>query len=116
MFGPEKGKDGKIGKTDEELIRDLISIHNAENWLGGDGDDFAPSFFGGGTDDIPLATPTPVSRGDYSTEQVNGDSQKEVAVTCASPEKSNKDTEPVLKDTDSSSADSQLASKADEGV
>lgn len=45
VFGPEKGKDGNIGKTDEELIHDLISIHNAENWLGGEGDDFAPNFF-----------------------------------------------------------------------
>eukprot|EP00096_Caligus_rogercresseyi_P014627 TRINITY_DN712_c3_g1_i1.p1 TRINITY_DN712_c3_g1~~TRINITY_DN712_c3_g1_i1.p1 ORF type:complete len:383 (+),score=127.69 TRINITY_DN712_c3_g1_i1:592-1740(+) len=34
VFGPLKGKGGNIGKTDEELIADLISIHNAENWLG----------------------------------------------------------------------------------
>jgi hypothetical protein len=27
-----------IGKSDEDLIRDLINIHNAENWLGMDGD------------------------------------------------------------------------------
>ena len=38
VFGPEKGKGGNIGKTDEALIADLISIHNAENWLGMDGD------------------------------------------------------------------------------
>lgn len=38
VFGPEKGRGGNIGKSDEELIRDLISIHNAENWLGMDGD------------------------------------------------------------------------------
>ena len=38
VFGPEKGKGGNIGKTDEKLISDLISIHNAENWLGMDGD------------------------------------------------------------------------------
>ena len=38
VFGPEKGKGGNIGKTDEKLIADLISIHNAENWLGMDGD------------------------------------------------------------------------------
>lgn len=39
MFGPSKGKGGDIGgKTDEELVRDLINIHNAENWLGIDGD------------------------------------------------------------------------------
>ena len=34
VFGPEKGKGGRIGKTDDQLIQDLISIHNAENWLG----------------------------------------------------------------------------------
>ncbi|XP_046735586.1 RNA pseudouridylate synthase domain-containing protein 2-like isoform X2 [Diprion similis] len=38
VFGPMKGKGGNIGKTDEELVKDLIGIHNAENWLGMDGD------------------------------------------------------------------------------
>ncbi|XP_065357201.1 pseudouridylate synthase RPUSD2-like isoform X3 [Calliphora vicina] len=39
VFGPLKGQGGDIGgKTDEELVRDLINIHNAENWLGIDGD------------------------------------------------------------------------------
>lgn len=39
VFGPNKGKGGDIGgKTDEQLVRDLINIHNAENWLGIDGD------------------------------------------------------------------------------
>uniref|UniRef100_A0A1B6MUR0 Pseudouridylate synthase RPUSD2 n=2 Tax=Cicadellinae TaxID=33370 RepID=A0A1B6MUR0_9HEMI len=38
VFGPEKGRGGNIGKSDDDLIRDLISIHNAENWLGMDGD------------------------------------------------------------------------------
>merc|ERR1719458_1612317 len=38
VFGPEKGKGGRIGKSDEKLIEDLISIHNAENWLGMDDD------------------------------------------------------------------------------
>lgn len=34
-----KGKGGDLGgKTDEDLVRDLIHIHNAENWLGMDGD------------------------------------------------------------------------------
>ncbi|QQP36312.1 Uncharacterized protein FKW44_021365, partial [Caligus rogercresseyi] len=32
------GKGGLIGKSDEQLIQDLIAIHNAENWLGMDGD------------------------------------------------------------------------------
>ncbi|KAH8246775.1 hypothetical protein KR038_008687 [Drosophila bunnanda] len=39
VFGPLKGRSGDIGgKTDDELIRDLINIHNAENWLGIDCD------------------------------------------------------------------------------
>ncbi|KAK3931352.1 RNA pseudouridylate synthase domain-containing protein 2 [Frankliniella fusca] len=38
VFGPNKGKGGLIGKADDELIRDLVNIHNAENWLGMDGD------------------------------------------------------------------------------
>ena len=49
VFGPEKGKGGRIGKSDEELISQLISIHNAENWLGIEGDDSGGSagdFFG----------------------------------------------------------------------
>lgn len=39
MFGPLKGRGGDIGgKSDEDLVRDLINIHNAENWLGIDSD------------------------------------------------------------------------------
>ena len=38
VFGPTKGKGGLIGKSDDQLIQDLIAIHNAENWLGMDGD------------------------------------------------------------------------------
>lgn len=39
VFGPNKGKGGDIGgKTDEQLVKDLINIHNAENWLGIDGE------------------------------------------------------------------------------
>jgi RluA family pseudouridine synthase len=33
IFGPEKGRKGKFGKTDEQLVQDLIIAHNAENWL-----------------------------------------------------------------------------------
>ncbi|KAH8306686.1 hypothetical protein KR044_006529 [Drosophila immigrans] len=37
VFGPLKGRGGDIGgKTAEQLINDLITIHNAENWLGTD--------------------------------------------------------------------------------
>ena len=32
VFGTNKGKGGHIGKTDDQLIQDLIAIHNAENW------------------------------------------------------------------------------------
>ena len=42
VFGPEKGKGGRIGKSDDKLIADLISIHNAENWLGLDEDGLGP--------------------------------------------------------------------------
>ncbi|XP_050327877.1 pseudouridylate synthase RPUSD2-like [Bactrocera neohumeralis] len=39
VFGPLKGRGGDIGgRTDEELVKDLIHVHNAENWLGVDGD------------------------------------------------------------------------------
>ncbi|XP_076256012.1 pseudouridylate synthase RPUSD2-like isoform X3 [Rhynchophorus ferrugineus] len=39
VFGPLKGKGGDLGgKSDDELVKDLIHIHNAENWLGMDGD------------------------------------------------------------------------------
>lgn len=32
VFGPEKGRAGNFGKTDEQLVKDLIYSHNAENW------------------------------------------------------------------------------------
>jgi len=38
VFGSGKGKGGVIDKSDDQLIKDLIAIHNAENWLGMDGD------------------------------------------------------------------------------
>ncbi|CAL4062719.1 unnamed protein product [Meganyctiphanes norvegica] len=38
VFGPNKGKGGILSKSDDQLIQDLIKIHNAENWLGMDGD------------------------------------------------------------------------------
>ena len=51
VFGPNKGKGGDIGKSDDQLIQDLIAIHNAENWLGMDGDSDLSMFNkdGGGT-------------------------------------------------------------------
>ncbi|KAL4154447.1 hypothetical protein QTP88_000311 [Uroleucon formosanum] len=32
IFGPEKGRDGNFGKTDEQLVQDLIKTHNAKSW------------------------------------------------------------------------------------
>ena len=46
VFGPLKGKGGHIGKSDDQLIQDLIAIHNAENWLGMDGDSDLSMFNG----------------------------------------------------------------------
>ena len=34
MFGPNKGKGGDIGKSDDDLVKELMEIHNSENWLG----------------------------------------------------------------------------------
>lgn len=39
VFGPLKGRGGDYGgQTDEEVVQHLINLHNAENWLGIDGD------------------------------------------------------------------------------
>jgi len=39
VFGPLKGRGGDIGGiTEEQLINNLITIHNAENWLGLEGE------------------------------------------------------------------------------
>ncbi|XP_017075672.2 LOW QUALITY PROTEIN: RNA pseudouridylate synthase domain-containing protein 2 [Drosophila eugracilis] len=42
VFGPLKGRGGDIGGiTEDQLIKNLISIHNAENWLGLEGEQIA---------------------------------------------------------------------------
>ncbi|XP_037711400.1 RNA pseudouridylate synthase domain-containing protein 2 isoform X2 [Drosophila subpulchrella] len=42
VFGPLKGRGGDIGGiTEEQLINNLITIHNAENWLGLEGEPVA---------------------------------------------------------------------------
>jgi hypothetical protein len=64
VFGPEKGKGGRIGKSDEQLIQDLISIHNAENWLGMDDD--SP---GGGLGPAPVSIQPSVSPKDDAKKQ-----------------------------------------------
>ncbi|XP_070067655.1 pseudouridylate synthase RPUSD2 isoform X3 [Drosophila takahashii] len=44
VFGPLKGRGGDIGGiTQEQLITNLITIHNAENWLGLEGEQVAPT-------------------------------------------------------------------------
>ncbi|XP_039226767.1 RNA pseudouridylate synthase domain-containing protein 2 isoform X3 [Drosophila yakuba] len=49
VFGPLKGKGGDIGGiTEEQLISNLISIHNAENWLGLEGDQIVSAEIKGG--------------------------------------------------------------------
>jgi len=106
VFGPEKGKDGIIGKSDEDLIQDLISIHNAENWLGGDGDEFAPSFFsGGGTEDA--ATPTGIDlKIDNHKESTASPVISEVPAV-ATEDNNKSETKAVLKeDTESENATS----------
>lgn len=76
VFGPEKGKGGITGKTDEQLIQELITIHNAENWLGSEGDDGGGGMFisnGGSSSSQP---PPPSSLGVPRTESdavVGGD-------------------------------------------
>lgn len=42
IFGPEKGRGGNFGKTDEQLVKDLIFAHNAENWKKIDGEPIFP--------------------------------------------------------------------------
>lgn len=67
VFGPNKGKGGIVGKTDSQLIQDLIAIHNAENWLGMDGDSELSMFNKDGKEDDSASvasdskTPSPTS-------------------------------------------------------
>ncbi|CAG7733055.1 unnamed protein product [Allacma fusca] len=68
VFGPEKGKGGLIGKTDEQLIADLISIHNAENWLGIEGEES-----GGPSGDI-FGPPRPTPESDNHSSSSCGQS------------------------------------------
>ena len=58
VFGPDKGRAGNTGKTEEQLITDLVRIHNAENWLGEDGE-----FVTFDTDDVAVSTSDAVSGG-----------------------------------------------------
>jgi len=36
IFGPEKGKGGNLGKSQEQLVEDLIKYHTVENWINSD--------------------------------------------------------------------------------
>ena len=69
VFGPEKGKAGKIGKSDDQLIADLIAIHNAENWLGMDDNVGGGGGDGGGG---LMALPPPPSSAGVKENKVPG--------------------------------------------
>ncbi|XP_067008094.2 pseudouridylate synthase RPUSD2 [Anabrus simplex] len=81
VFGPEKGKGGNIGKTDEELIRDLINIHNAENWLGMDGDSELSMFkpLKGDIDDGLAVKGCEISVSDTNIADEDGDVSREAS-------------------------------------
>jgi len=36
IFGPDKGKNGEFGKSNEQLIEDMIKFHSVENWIESD--------------------------------------------------------------------------------
>ena len=38
VFGPERGEGGRFGRSEDELINELIKIHNADNWVGEEGE------------------------------------------------------------------------------
>lgn len=59
VFGPLRGKGGDTGgKSDEQLVRDLIAIHNAENWLGVDAAD----------DDLLFSKPVSDDKGKHQVD------------------------------------------------
>ncbi|ALC39283.1 RluA-2 [Drosophila busckii] len=58
VFGPLKGRGGDTGgKTSQQLINDLINIHNAENWLGIEGEVQLPL---AQDNDVALSSPVQV--------------------------------------------------------
>jgi len=97
IFGPEKGKNGVIGKTQDELIAELIKNHQIENWI--KTEEFANSRISGETNgDIddeeesfeqqPLAVEsrtkeccTPISDRVTNGDEVNPASERTTEVT-----------------------------------
>ena len=73
VFGPTKGKGGIVGKTDDELIQDLIAIHNAENWLGMDGDV-----------ELSMFNKADGKNSESSNDKVNGSSSDKDSSDCSS--------------------------------
>ena len=63
VFGPQKGKGGNFGKSDEQLIQDLISIHNTENWHGSESDENSGPSSGLGSSSMVLQ-PSIVPKGE----------------------------------------------------
>lgn len=73
IFGPEKGRGGNFGKSDEQLVLDLICAHNSENWLNTN-------------DDIPLFK---VNKDDISNSIITESQQLEKTIDQSSKPMSN---------------------------
>lgn len=68
IFGPEKGRGGNFGKTDEQLVQDLINTHNTENWTINKEIEFSSEITGNISD--------PVSAETSNLEQITSCSQQ----------------------------------------
>ena len=112
VFGPQKGKGGLIGKTDEQLIQDLISIHNAENWLGMD-DDLPGGVASGGGDrgfgPSPMSIQPSVSPKDKKNSHNNSGS----GMRSDTPDSAVTDLHSIPTSTDSPSSSSPASCNGD---
>ena len=89
VFGPNKGKGGIVGKSDSQLIQDLIAIHNAENWLGMDGDSELSMFNKDGKEDggdsSDSKTPSPTSNSEVQQSPNNANVENTTNNSSAAP-------------------------------
>lgn len=89
VFGPNKGKGGIVGKSDSQLIQDLIAIHNAENWLGMDGDSELSMFNKDGKEDGgdsgDSKTPSPTSNSEVQQSPNNANVENTTNNSSAAP-------------------------------
>ncbi|XP_034231414.1 RNA pseudouridylate synthase domain-containing protein 2-like isoform X2 [Thrips palmi] len=116
VFGPNKGKGGLIGKADDELIRDLVNIHNAENWLGMDGDSDLSMF-------KPLARDLEEDKGDDDDGDVSrepspcGSCEDNSGPACMSPGlHNNNNNTSALNNNSSNNSHAAMASLPSAGV